>query len=59
MGGKKIFFKVRDNIMEGFKEGQQQKAIEDAKKLLADGKYTSIEISKLLNIPVEAFTVSK
>ena len=44
---------------EAFKDGQQQKAIEDAKKLLADGKYTSIEISKLLNIPVEAFTVSK
>ena len=32
-----------------------QKAIEDAKKLLADGKYTAQEISELLNIPVEAF----
>ena len=40
-------------------EGAQQKAIEDAKKLLADKKYTASEISKLLNIPVEAFVASK
>ncbi len=55
--------KVRDNIMEGLreglKEGAHQKAIEDAKKLLADGKYTAQEISELLNIPVEAFAESK
>ena len=67
--------KVRDNIMEGLREGRierrklglqeghqegikkgfHKKAIEDAKKLLADGKYTALEISELLNIPVEAF----
>jgi len=51
--------KVRDNIMEGFKEGQQQKVIEVAKKLPADKKYTASEISKLLNIPIEAFVASK
>ena len=33
----------------------QQTAIENAKALLADGKYTAQEISKLLNIPVEYF----
>ena len=27
----------------------------DARKLLADGKYTTEEISKLLQIPTEAF----
>ena len=41
---------------DGYLEGAQQKAIEDAKKLLADGKYTAEEISGLLEIPVEAFT---
>ncbi len=39
----------------GIKKGEQQKAIETAKKLLADGKYTAQEISELLNIPVEDF----
>ncbi len=33
------------------------KAIENAQKLLADGKYTAEEISELFNIPVEDFTV--
>ena len=67
--------KVRDNIMEGLREGRiegrklglqegikegfHKKAIEDAKKLLADGKYTALEISELLNIPVEDFAESK
>ena len=63
--------KVRDNIMEGLREGRiegrklglqegfHKKAIEDAKKLLADEKYTALEISELLNIPVEAFAESK
>ena len=36
-------------------DGRTEKAIEDAKKLLADGKYTAEEISGLLGIPVEAF----
>ena len=40
---------------EAYEDGQQQKAIEDAKKLLADGKYTAEEISSLLGIPVESF----
>ena len=35
--------------------GREEKAIEDAKKLLADGKYTAEEISALLGIPVESF----
>ena len=39
----------------GLAEGAQQKAVEAAKKLLADGKYTAEEISGLLGIPVEAF----
>lgn len=34
---------------------REQKAVEDAKKLLADGKYTAEEISGLLGIPMEAF----
>ena len=41
---------------EAREEGKQQKAIENARKLLADGKYTAEEISELFNIPVEAFT---
>lgn len=40
---------------EAFKEGQESKAIEDAKKLLSDGKYTAEEISELLKIPLESF----
>ena len=56
-------YSYKDDIavkkQEAFEDGQQQKAIEDAKKLLADKKYTAPEISKLLNIPIEAFTVSK
>ena len=41
---------------EAREEGKQQKAMENARKLLADGKYTAEEISELFNIPVEAFT---
>ena len=37
----------------------QQAVIENAKILLADGKYTASEISKLLHIPIESFTVSE
>ena len=37
------------------RDGRQQQVIEDAKRLLADGKYTADEISALLNIPIEAF----
>ena len=40
---------------DGINQGKQEKAVEDARKLLADGKYTAEEISKLLQIPTEAF----
>ena len=50
---------LQEGHQEGIKEGFHKKAIEDAKKLLADGKYTALEISELLNIPVEAFADSK
>ena len=43
-------------IEKGVIQGEQKKAIEDAKKLLADRKYTAEEISSLLGIPVESFT---
>ncbi len=42
----------------GFEEGAKEKAIENARKLLADGKYTAEEISELFPIPVEDFTVN-
>ena len=42
----------------GIQQGAQQKAIEDAKKLLADGKYTAEEISSLLGIPLESFATT-
>ena len=45
----------RDGIAEGILKGEQRKAIEDAKALLADGKYSPQKISDLLNIPVEFF----
>ena len=45
----------QDIIRIAKREGEQQKAVEDAKALLADGKYTPEKISELLNIPVEAF----
>ncbi len=37
-------------------EAAEDKAIENARKLLSDGRYTAEEISALLQIPVEAFT---
>ena len=45
----------RDLIRETKREAYAEKAIEDAKKLLADGKYTAEEISGLLGIPIESF----
>lgn len=47
----------REGFEEGEQIGAQKKAIENARKLLADGKYTAEEISELFNIPVEDFTV--
>ncbi len=44
------------SFRQGKEEGAQQKAIENAQKLLADGKNTAKEISELFQIPVEAFT---
>ena len=44
------------SFRQGKEEGAHQKAIENAQKLLADGKYTAKEISELFQIPVEAFT---
>ena len=43
---------------DGYEEGMTAKAVETAKNLLRDGRYTAQEISSLLNIPVEAFSVS-
>ena len=40
----------------GKEEGAQEKAVENARKLLADGKYTAEEISELLQIQIESFT---
>ena len=44
-----------DGLSQGRQDGEQKKAVEDARKLLADGKYTAEEISRLLQIPTEAF----
>ena len=49
---------IKKGIKKGIIQGEQQKAIEDAKKLLADGKYTAEEISSLLGIPVESFATT-
>ena len=40
----------------GKEEGAKENAVENARKLLADGKYTAEEISELFQIPVEDFT---
>ena len=45
----------QDGMEAGISQGAQQKAVENARKLLADGKYTAKEISELLQIPIEAF----
>ena len=50
-----IAVKKEEAFKKGVAEGTQQKAIETARKLLADKKYTAEEISELLQIPVEAF----
>ena len=47
-----------DGYEDGRIDGKQEKAVEDARNLLRDGRYTAQEISSLLNIPVEAFSVS-
>ena len=41
---------------EAFHDGMQAKALETARKLLADNKYTAEEISELLQLPIESFT---
>ena len=46
----------QDGLAEGLSQGAQQKAVEDARKLLADKKYTAEEISELLKIPIESFS---
>jgi hypothetical protein len=51
--------RAAEALKQGIQQGEQQKAIKDAKVLLADGKYTAEEISNLLHIPVESFTISK
>lgn len=43
-------------LKKGLQQGAQQKAVEIARKLLTNGKYTADEISALLQIPVESFT---
>ena len=40
---------------DGYEDGLSEGKVESARKLLADGKYTAEEISKLLQIPTEAF----
>ena len=44
------------SFRQGKEEGAKENAVENARKLLADGKYTAEEISELFQIPVEAFT---
>jgi len=44
-----------DIMTEAKEEGARQNSVENARKLLADGKYTAEEISALLGIPVEEF----
>lgn len=44
------------SFRQGKEEGAKENAVENARKLLADGKYTAKEISELFQIPVEAFT---
>ena len=54
-----IAVKKEEAFQDGMEAGAQQKAIEDAKTLLSDGKYSAQEISELLNIPVEMFQIKK
>ncbi|MCR4626927.1 MAG: hypothetical protein K5640_04700, partial [Treponema sp.] len=46
---------IAEGIVKGISQGERKKAIEVAKNLLADGKYSSEEISTLLQIPIESF----
>jgi predicted transposase/invertase (TIGR01784 family) len=49
-------YAYENGLEQGIATGAQQKAVETAKRLLADGKYTIKEISSLLGIPIESFT---
>lgn len=55
---RKQFMDLEREKTYAFDRGMEQKAIETAKKLLADGKYTAKEISALLQIPVESFAAT-
>ena len=46
---------IAEGIVKGISQGERKKAIEVAKNLLADGKYSSEEISTLLQIPIDSF----
>ena len=46
---------LKEGIQQGIQQGMQQGIQKAAKLLLADRKYTTEEIAKLLNVPVEAF----
>ena len=46
---------LKEGIQQGIQQGMQQGIQQAAKLLLADRKYTTEEIAKLLNVPVEAF----
>ena len=41
---------------DGFEDGEHETKIANAKRLLADCRYTAEEISQLLDIPIESFT---
>lgn len=47
--------RAAEALKEGIQKGIQQGIQQAAKLLLADRKYTTEEIAKLLNVPVEAF----
>jgi len=48
----------KEGYDEGIVDGAYTKAVEAAKKLLEDGRYTTQEISELLNIPIESFVTT-
>ena len=47
-----------EGLAEGLAEGERKKAVETARNLLKDGRYTAQEISSLLNIPVDTFSAA-
>ncbi|MBO4509462.1 MAG: hypothetical protein J5747_12610 [Spirochaetaceae bacterium] len=47
-----------EGMTAGEQKGKQEKAVETARNLLRDGRYTAQEISCLLNIPVDVFSMS-